>query len=561
LNKTITILYLVTIIVIMSLFAGCGGNAQPEPTTTPALTNTTVPTSPTPTPVPLNNSLVNGKVIAVRVIDAPVSWEIDIEVYNSEDIPGYPSNFTKSQIGKIITVLAKADDAKQFDGQEIIANIMLRDDTWGKFFYTEDISLPPDTTPPPAISSLTAVGDIDGKVILNWEMSTAEDFSYYNIYISQSEIIDVTGMTPEGRISGIALNTHQIEGLEPTLKYYFAITVVDTSGNENRRVVAASVAPVSYVDIIPNTQEVYQPDEIFQLEFTWEYANIDWEWDSEIPKQLFQDMHDRPRPRTGDYSVYVTDNQDDYIFNALADTMISDGEKLGFTKIETVELALLLVQSIPYSIDIDTTGLEEYPRYPLETLVDDTGDCEDHAILLAELLCALQYDAVLLEYPGDHMAVGVADSGDMFGTYYEHDGKKYYYTETTATGWKIGDIPLGYDRPAYVWDLVPISVLYCKHWEWPAFTGTMPLELIVVNDGTAPALGVTVYAFLDAGNDMVWAKASTTIDIPPNETRTVTLLLPLPIQPVQTRVGYRIIYEGYKVDEGFSDWQYFYSGG
>jgi hypothetical protein len=545
----------------MSLFAGCCGNAQPEPTTTPALTNSTVPTSPAPTPVPLNNSLVNGKVIAVRAIDAPVPWEIDIEVYDSEDIKGYPSNFTKSQIGNIITVLAKADDAKQFDGQEIIASIMWRDDTWGRFFYTEDISLPPDTTPPPAISNLTATGNIDGIVILKWDVSTAEDFDHYNIYISQSEITDVTGMTPEGRISGIALNTHQIEGLEPTLKYYFAITVVDTSGNENRRVVAASVAPVSYVDIIPNTQEVYQPDEIFQLEFTWEYANIEWEWDSEIPKQLFQDMHDRPRPRTGDYSVYVTDNQDDYIFNALADIMISDGEKLSFTKIETVELALLLVQSIPYSKDIDTTGQEEYPRYPIETLVDGTGDCEDHAILLAELLCALQYDAVLLEYPGDHMAVGVADSGDMFGTYYEHDGKQYYYTETTATGWKIGDIPPGYDRPANVWDLVPTPVLYCKQWEWPEFTGTMPLELTVVNDGTAPALGVTVYAFLDAGNNQCWADASTTIDLPPNETCTVTLMLPLPTQSVQSRVGYRIFYNDYKVDEGFSDWQYFYSGG
>ena len=41
----------------------------------------------------------------------------------------------------------------------------------------------------------------------------------------------------------------------------------------------------------------------------------------------------------------------------------------------------------------------------------------------------------------------------------------------------------------------------------------------------------------------------------------VTLMLPLPTQSVQSRVGYRIFYNDYKVDEGFSDWQYFYSGG
>ena len=87
----------------------------------------------------------------------------------------------------------------------------------------------------------------------------------------------------------------------------------------------------------------------------------------------------------------------------------------------------------------------------------------------------------------------------------------------------------------------------------------MPLELTVYNDGTAPALVVKVYAFLDAGDGKCYADASTTIDIPPEETRTVTLMLKLPRQPVQTRVGYRIFYNDFKVDEGFSDWQYFTS--
>ena len=89
----------------------------------------------------------------------------------------------------------------------------------------------------------------------------------------------------------------------------------------------------------------------------------------------------------------------------------------------------------------------------------------------------------------------------------------------------------------------------------------MPLELTIYNDGTAPALGVTVYAFLDVGgNNMVWAEAQTTVDIPPEETRIVTLMLLFPSQPVQTRVGYRIFYNDFKVDEGFSDWRYFTSG-
>ena len=79
-----------------------------------------------------------------------------------------------------------------------------------------------------------------------------------------------------------------------------------------------------------------------------------------------------------------------------------------------VELAVLFVQIIPYSYDIDSMG-QDYPRYPIETLIDGTGDCEDHAILLAQLLSSMNYDAILLKYP-THVALGVADTGNMYGT-------------------------------------------------------------------------------------------------------------------------------------------------
>jgi len=297
--------------------------------------------------------------------------------------------------------------------------------------------------------------------------------------------------------------------------------------------------------------------------FTWKYGEIDWDWEAEISKQLYQTLHNKPRPRVDTDSVYVTHSLDDIFFQKLTAALSAEGEKLGFTNYQMVELATLFVQTIPYSLDIDTTGREEYPRYPIETLVDGTGDCEDHAILLAELLRSMNYDAIMLHYLGEpigHVAIGVADTGNMYGYHYDHNGKSYYYIETTATGWKIGDPPEEFKRFAYFWDLVPVPALGCERWEWPVFTGNMPLELTIYNDGTAPALGVTVYAFLDAGNDKCYADASTTIDIPPEETRTVTLMLPFPSQPVQTRVGYRIFYNDHKIDEGFSDWQYFTSG-
>jgi len=418
-----------------------------------------------------------------------------------------------------------------------------------------------DTTPPPVMSNLIAADDLDGKVILSWDKSTAADFGYYNIYISQSMMTDVTGMTPNDQIKEIDRNTYQAVGLKLTTKYYFAVTAVDKSGNEKNQVTCVSAIPTKHVTLdVPTLVSV--PDEAITRKFIWKYGGIDWYWEAEISKQLYQTLHNKPRPRTKNLSVYVTHSLDDIFFQDLTAALSAEGEKLGLTKDQMVELAVVFVQTIPYCLDIEGTGLEDYPKYPIETLIDGNGDCEDHAFLLAELLRSMNYDAIILRYdvkPIGHVAVGVADNGNTYGSYYEHNGKKYYYTETTATGWKIGAVPEEYKIPAEIWDLVPSPALGRERFRWPDFSGTMPLELTVYNDGTALALGVKVYAFLDAGDGKCYADASTTIDIPPEETRTVTLMLKLPGQPVQTRVGYRIFYNDFKVDEGFSDWQYFTS--
>lgn len=83
----------------------------------------------------------------------------------------------------------------------------------------------------------------------------------------------------------------------------------------------------------------------------------------------------------------------------------------------------------------------EYPKYPIETLVEGEGDCEDSSFLGAAILKAMGYEVVLLEMPG-HIALGIAAEG-IPGEYIEHDGIKYYYCEMTSEGWKIGQIPEG----------------------------------------------------------------------------------------------------------------------
>lgn len=109
-------------------------------------------------------------------------------------------------------------------------------------------SSPPDTTPPPTITGLAASDAYDGAVVLSWEPSTAEDSAHYNVYQSDTEIINTTSLTPTQ--ADITVTSYQVTGLEDETAYYFAVTAVDNSGNES--------LPVT-ISVIPGAKETLPP--------------------------------------------------------------------------------------------------------------------------------------------------------------------------------------------------------------------------------------------------------------------------------------------------------------
>ena len=111
-----------------------------------------------------------------------------------------------------------------------------------------------DVTPPPAITGLTATDAHDGKVDLSWNPSTADDFHYYAIYVSETEITDVTGLSPITEITDIAVHTYQATGLKDDATYWFAVTAVDISGNENAMVTSVSATPTPSVVPAPRIE-------------------------------------------------------------------------------------------------------------------------------------------------------------------------------------------------------------------------------------------------------------------------------------------------------------------
>lgn len=146
--------------------------------------------------------------------------------------------------------------------------------------------------------------------------------------------------------------------------------------------------------------------------------------------------------KTQAYNRFASENSSHQYLLSLAAQLDVDAEKHGFSKPEMAEYLVAFVQQgIPYVKDPYNKG-KDYPKYPIETIIDRGGDCEDKSALLVALLNTFGFDAVLIVLPG-HMAAGLWS--DRQGAYYLHNNKRYCYIETTAP-WKIGSMPAQYRK-------------------------------------------------------------------------------------------------------------------
>jgi len=113
---------------------------------------------------------------------------------------------------------------------------------------------------------------------------------------------------------------------------------------------------------------------------------------------------------------------------------------------QKVNYAISAIQQLPYVPDNVEENYDNHNKYPIETLVEAGGDCEDTVILLAAALLAepFNYGMVLIYLPYEsptHIALGVRGGEDVEGTYYTYEDDRYYYVETTGEGWEVGEIP------------------------------------------------------------------------------------------------------------------------
>lgn len=142
------------------------------------------------------------------------------------------------------------------------------------------------------------------------------------------------------------------------------------------------------------------------------------------------------------YHYYINDSNNMAIISEIVSIIRDVTDDFSYSDAAVArEVAKFVQDVIEYQYDSDTTGEDEYPRYPIETLYEGQGDCEDTCILMAALLKELGYEVGFLHVPG-HVAVALrtADNYDG-GAYYEINGHRYLFIESTGSGWNIGDIP------------------------------------------------------------------------------------------------------------------------
>jgi len=185
--------------------------------------------------------------------------------------------------------------------------------------------------------------------------------------------------------------------------------------------------------------------------------HYEWEYDSQtetVNLQISSSLYGyyRTQPR----GVWTSRDYDDYVLDPLDDALLTEitQEILTATAGDyhaSLENALFFVQKcIRYVYD---PLWFEYPRYPVETLVDGVGDCEDTAILYVSLVRTLGHGALMVIVDTDnngsidHMVAWVPVEQSFIDahpgrSYWDYQGKTYAFAETAVEG---GYLELGVD--------------------------------------------------------------------------------------------------------------------
>ena len=247
------------------------------------------------------------------------------------------------------------------------------------------------------------------------------------------------------------------------------------------------------------------PESIPVLEklYTWEWDGVERSITITVPEQLYTYYSEKERYQTTDYRGYILHPMDDQYVEALLYEFNLIQVDEGLSEEDKTDLIISFIQNMDYTLDPDSKGLTEYPRFPVETLVDGGGDCEDTGILMASLLDVMGYNVSLILLP-DHLAVGVEVNAT--GVHWVYDNVTYYYLETTAPGWSEGEVPPEHDPEEAT--IYPVEEMPFLAYSWTATreNNKATVKIYVTNEGAVSAEDYRVWLAVEDQDGFIWAE-------------------------------------------------------
>ena len=225
-----------------------------------------------------------------------------------------------------------------------------------------------------------------------------------------------------------------------------------------------SVAPGQYELLVKGTKtdghygviyKSYIVDGVSTNVYRWDYKeesySLTWELDTSVYRDYINTNVKRWPPNDDARAKFVNYNSGSVqtIAGKLSDLSSE------MSSLDRANFVLKFVQLCTgYELDhyYVNSDQAEYYKYPAETLFEGKGDCEDTAILYCALMKAMGYDVALLKYIGGeykdngHVAAAVAFDSVPNGTYYNKNGLKFYYCETTSDTMVVGEIWTDYNK-------------------------------------------------------------------------------------------------------------------
>ncbi|MDV0443142.1 hypothetical protein [Methanorbis rubei] len=242
-----------------------------------------------------------------------------------------------------------------------------------------------------------------------------------------------------------------------------------------------------------------------QKSFSWQYNGITHAANVYITKDIYKKyqygISGTICPE--DLPDYIVTYGDGGVVSDLAGQMKNIILRQGYTSdADIVGLVLAFSESITYQTDSETGHSSAYPRTPVVTLAEQTGDSADHAILAAAVLEELGYGCALLYYPSTYDRLSLIPDATALGLISDDDSSRPVYTAvlenittfSVAPFWAVDTNSQGFPTAAYN-GITPQILTSESFWTGKHYTPT---------DGEYPGLNITSTLLIKDSNNLTF---------------------------------------------------------